>query len=808
MAAIGLLQLPTELTEQICGWIDPGDLLRVRQTCREINERTFHLFAQRFFESRCVMILPESLENLHQISQHPVLSKAVHTLEISTLYFVPPDELQPSLGPQQDDMASWYRTPAVVAYQAYHSAQQTLLKSDVGIPRLTDALKGFTNCTSIGMVNLHTRLPWGFKVLTRRLEICFPTKESVPDYGLEQFINYQHVSQAGEESGPGVVDFILRAVVRLAMNCHVPVRRLNIFSRGDPDSACPGLSEYHSSELLKVNRLDFVLVTSNCTCWAHDGGKAWKDSVKLIAACPELTHLHVSMWHRLRFASLSYIHAPRLETFELQSMECRDADMIDFFRRHRETLRSLSTEQQWRKKAHPNSQTATTPDENAYNNFTVGWEEPPDQDPDNPLNWSTGRKWSIIGILSFITFLTPLASAIMAPGVPLIMAEFETSNDEVATFMVSVFVLGFAFGPLLMAPLSELYGRTPVYHVCNTLFIIFSIGCALSQNIGMLIAFRFLSGFVGVATVTCGSGTIADMVPPEKRGAAMSIWSIGPLLGPVIGPVCAGFLVEARVWGCSDGFLCSILRNTTGINKYRSAMQPAGTPKEIFISAITRPMRMLLFSPIVTMVCVYIATLYGMLYLLFTTFTFVYHDMYGFSAVGAGLSFIAGGVGNLLGLMFVGYLSDKLIRVGQSEGKAVEPEQRLDLRLTVPTALTLPIGLIMYGWTAEKQLHWIVPMIGTSIMGFGMIGIFMISQTYLVDAFTRHAASVTAANAILRSLLGALLPLCGLKLYDALGLGWGNTLLGLLSLTLAPVPWLLNSFGGRIRNNPRFRREF
>ncbi|RSM06740.1 hypothetical protein BHE90_005238 [Fusarium euwallaceae] len=484
---------------------------------------------------------------------------------------------------------------------------------------------------------------------------------------------------------------------------------------------------------------------------------------------------------------------------------------------------------------HQTPKSETTPDEDGNNNFTVGWEEPADQDPENPLNWSTGRKWSIIGILSFITFVTPLASAMMAPGVPLIMAEFETTNDEVATFMVSVFVLGFAFGPLLMAPLSELYGRTPVYHVCNTLFIIFSIGCALSQNIGMLIAFRFLSGFVGVATVTCGSGTIADMVPPEKRGAAMSIWSVGPLLGPVVGPVCAGFLVEAKGWRWVFWVItivsgavvlasfvvfretyapvilerkASKLRKTTGINKYRSAMRPAGTPKEIFISAITRPMRMLLFSPIVTMVCLYIATLYGMLYLLFTTFTFVYHDMYGFSAVGAGLSFIAGGVGNLLGLMFVGYLSDKLIRDGQSEGKAVEPEQRLDLRLTVPTALTLPIGLIMYGWTADKQLHWIVPMIGTSIMGFGMIGIFMISQTYLVDAFTRHAASVTAANAILRSLLGALLPLCGLKLYDALGLGWGNTLLGLISLALAPVPWLLNRFGGRIRENPRFQQEF
>lgn len=116
------------------------------------------------------------------------------------------------------------------------------------------------------------------------------------------------------------------------------------------------------------------------------------------------------------------------------------------------------------------------------------------------------------------------------------------------TFVVSVFVLGFAFGPLIIAPLSEIYGRTPIYHVCNVLFVAFSTGCALSTNIDMLVAFRFLSGFAGVAAVTCGAGSIADMLPAEKRGRAMSIWSMGPLLGPTIGPVVAGFVIEALGW--------------------------------------------------------------------------------------------------------------------------------------------------------------------------------------------------------------------------------------------------------------------
>ena len=135
-----------------------------------------------------------------------------------------------------------------------------------------------------------------------------------------------------------------------------------------------------------------------------------------------------------------------------------------------------------------------------------------------------------------------------APGVPEMMAEFGTFSNLVATFVVSVFVLGFSVGPLILAPLSELYGRVPVYHVCNVLFVIFSAGCALADSAAMLIAFRFLAGFAGVAVVTCGSGSIADMMPPEKRGRAMSLWTLGPLLGPVVGPVCAGFLVEAKGW--------------------------------------------------------------------------------------------------------------------------------------------------------------------------------------------------------------------------------------------------------------------
>lgn len=176
----------------------------------------------------------------------------------------------------------------------------------------------------------------------------------------------------------------------------------------------------------------------------------------------------------------------------------------------------------------------------------VDWDGP--DDPENPQNWSPAKKWAHIAVLSVLTLLTPLASSMFAPGVPELMRDFHSTSEDLATFVVSVYLLGFAAGPLVVAPLSEMYGRLPVYHVCNVIFIGWTVACALAKSMNMLIGFRFLAGCFGIAPITNGGGTIADLMAPEKRGAAMAIWAMGPLLGPVIGPVAGGFLAEDVGW--------------------------------------------------------------------------------------------------------------------------------------------------------------------------------------------------------------------------------------------------------------------
>jgi MFS family permease len=128
-----------------------------------------------------------------------------------------------------------------------------------------------------------------------------------------------------------------------------------------------------------------------------------------------------------------------------------------------------------------------------------------------------------------------LESSVIVPGVPLLKEDFHETRPPVASLVVSIFVLGFAFGPVLLSPLSELYGRRLLLNISNVVTLGFSIGSALAPNIATFIVFRFIAGSFGAGPMNIGGGSIADQIELSKRGFVMSIFFTGYFLGPVIG---------------------------------------------------------------------------------------------------------------------------------------------------------------------------------------------------------------------------------------------------------------------------------
>ena len=249
------------------------------------------------------------------------------------------------------------------------------------------------------------------------------------------------------------------------------------------------------------------------------------------------------------------------------------------------------------------------------------------------------------------------------------------------------------------------------------------------------------------------------------------------------------------------------LRQETNNSDLRSKLDSGLTNREIFIRAIIRPTKMLFLSPIVFLLSLYMAVVYGYLYLLFTTITSLFEQEYGFNQGTAGLSYLGIGIGMFLGLFAFGASSDRIVtKLMAKHDTGRKPEYRLPIMMI--GAFLVPIGLFWYGWSAQARVHWIMPIIGTGWVGAGLILTFMPISTYLVDAFTIYAASAMAANTVLRSLVGAFLPLAGPSMYKALGLGWGSSLLAFIALALWPVSLLFYRYGERIRTSKKFKVEF
>ena len=172
----------------------------------------------------------------------------------------------------------------------------------------------------------------------------------------------------------------------------------------------------------------------------------------------------------------------------------------------------------------------------------------------NPLQLSTPMKWSITMVAAMETLVVALVSSAYTGGIAQIEESFQTTT-EISTLGVSLYVLGFALGPLLWAPMSEMFGRQIVFIGTYCGLTIFCAATTGAKNIESLLVFRFLSGAFGSSPFTNSGGVIADMFAARERGLALSAFALAPFLGPVIGPIIGGFLGMKAGWKWVMGLL-------------------------------------------------------------------------------------------------------------------------------------------------------------------------------------------------------------------------------------------------------------
>lgn len=518
------------------------------------------------------------------------------------------------------------------------------------------------------------------------------------------------------------------------------------------------------------------------------------------------------------------------------------------------------------------------------------------EDASNPLQYPARKKWAITGLLAVATMAVAFASTAYSGGVFEIIVYFQTSTT-MAVLGVSLFVLGFAVGPLLWAPLSglsfsftfegqgaclrltrrgseEYYGRQIIFFLTYFGLVVFSAGAACAQNIESLVILRFFAGAFGASPITNSGGVIADMfnakgksLQPHRiwssavdvasllseRGLAACLYLMAPFLGPSIGPIVGGFLVgkrsqkrvsgaepdnqqgETEGWRWIEGLTaifagvlwvaCSLyvpetyapvllrrraakLSSMTG-KIYVSKLDLAATvPRsEEIKTALLRPWILLFREPIVLLASVYLAILYGTLYLLFAAYPVVFQLNRGWSAGTSGLAFVGVAVGMLFAVVyFMGDNAGRYQRVAAaSVGGVAPPEARLPPAIL--GSVLLPVGLFWFAWTNGPEVHWVVPILASTVFAAGLVVVFLALLTYLLDSYTVFAASAMAASAVLRSLFGAAFPLFTPYMYQNLGIHWASMVPAFLALACTPVPLLFYWYGARIRSRCRYAAE-
>ena len=419
-------------------------------------------------------------------------------------------------------------------------------------------------------------------------------------------------------------------------------------------------------------------------------------------------------------------------------------------------------------------------------------------------------------------------------------------------------MLGFATGPLLWAPLSELRGRKLPLIIAMFGFSIFSIGSAVGKDLQTVLICRFFGGVFASCPLAVVAAVFSDMFNARTRGLAITVFSMTVFTGPLLAPFIGGFTImnPHMGWRWTEyiaaimGFLAlglnllfleetyppivlvqkaSELRRRTlnwGIHAKQEEIEVDF--RELMTKNFSRPLRLLVTEPIVLLLSIYMAFIYGLLYLFLTAYPIVFQQTHHFNPGVGGLPYFGMVFGMLLAGTYIAYTQGDYNKKLAANNGVTIPEWRLPPAIIGGVSFTC--GLFWFGWSGYKEdIHWIVPTLSGLLTGFGLLSIFLQSLNYLVDAYLmlyvfpflpifppsstpknsltnipHSAASAIAANTFLRSLAGAVFPLFSMYMFSALGVNWAGTLLGFVALVLAPIPFIFWKYGAKIRQRSKF----
>ncbi|KAL7932455.1 major facilitator superfamily domain-containing protein [Trichoderma chlorosporum] len=449
-------------------------------------------------------------------------------------------------------------------------------------------------------------------------------------------------------------------------------------------------------------------------------------------------------------------------------------------------------------------------------------------DPENPQNWSIlYRAWNL-AVVSFGTWLVVLYSTIYMASTPGLMEEFDTSQT-VTTLGVTTYLLGLAIGSLALAPMSELYGRQRVYLLCFSVWAILTIPCAIGPSLTTVITVRFLGGLFGAAMLSNAPGTVVDITKPEYLSLGMSVYCVAPLNGPVLGPLIGGFVYQYKGWRWTSWVVLILaavalsalltlketypptilrrkaarLRKETDDPRWWCQYDQKVSTLQLLKINLSRPLVMVVTEPILLFMDLWVALVYGILYLCFIAYPIVFSKHRSWGPGVSGLAYLGIGVGTVAVIV-----CEPLIRSFINK----QPRDPVTGRvLPEAAALVMGFGAILtsigqlgFSWTClPTSIHWIVPILFGIPFGAGNTFCFIYSNNYLAGAYSIYAASALASSTVLRSVFGGTLPLVGPKLYLALGPQWAGTLLGFLEVITIAIPFVFWRYGSKIRSKSR-----